>query len=117
MLIHFEKNLTRDSRQFTIFKKYISPNLLALGDFRRKIKSDIRERTDRQTDEFIWGGLGNLRFLQVYHTCIARLEIHHTMSKIIFKISHRSHFDFRNITLTSGVLVLTLLAIEYYSTI
>jgi len=33
------------------------------------------------------------------------------MSKIIIKILHRSHFDFRNITLTSGVLVLTLVAV------
>jgi len=38
-------------------------------------------------------------------------EIHHTLSKIDFKISHRSHFDFQNITLTSGVLVLTLVVI------
>jgi len=30
------------------------------------------------------------------------------MSKIVFKISHQSHFDFQNITLTLGVLVLTL---------
>ena len=33
------------------------------------------------------------------------------MSKIDFKISHRLHFDFQNITLTSGVLVLTLVVI------
>ena len=46
-----------------------------------------------------------------YHTCLARFEIHHTMSEIVFKILHRSHFDFRNITLTSGVLVLTLVVV------
>ena len=34
--------------------------------FRRIIKSYLTDgRTDRQTDELIWGGLGNLRFLQV----------------------------------------------------
>ena len=34
--------------------------------FRRIIKSDITDRRmDRQSDELIWGGLGNLRFLQV----------------------------------------------------
>jgi len=33
------------------------------------------------------------------------------MSNIVFKILHWSHFDFRNITLTSGVLVLTLVVI------
>ena len=31
--------------------------------FRRKLKSGSRK--DRMTDELIWGGLGNLRFLQV----------------------------------------------------
>jgi hypothetical protein len=33
--------------------------------FRRIINSDITQRTDSQTDELIWVGLGNLRFLQV----------------------------------------------------
>ena len=33
------------------------------------------------------------------------------MSKIVFKISHQLHFDFQNLTLTCGVLVLTLVVI------
>ncbi len=40
--------------------------IMGINIFRRKIKSDLSDRqTDRQTDELIWGGLGNLRFLQV----------------------------------------------------
>ena len=41
--------------------------------FRRIIKNDIRGRTDGLTDDLIWGGLGNLRFLQV------NTETHHTL--------------------------------------
>jgi hypothetical protein len=42
---------------------------------RRKIKSDLSDRlTDGRTDELIWGGLGNLRFLQEKHSLARGLE-------------------------------------------
>ncbi len=51
----FQKYLTRNLRQFTFFKEYFT-------------KLKVIRRTDGLTDKLIWGGLGNLRFLQVYGT-------------------------------------------------
>ena len=43
--------------------------------FRRIVKRDLTDRrTDEQTDELIWGGLGNLRFLQVYENHHIRIH-------------------------------------------
>ncbi len=61
--IHFEKYLTRDLRQFTCFKQYFTKSVGPRQLSTEKLK--VYFQTDRQTDELIWGGLGNLRFLQV----------------------------------------------------
>ena len=67
--IHFEKYLTRDSRQFTFFKQYFTKSV-GPGRFSAEKLKVISE--DGQTDKLIWGGLGNLQFLQVnYYTNVA----------------------------------------------
>ncbi len=69
MQIHFEKYLTRDLRQFTCFKQYFTKSVGPGQLSAEKLK--VYLQTDGQTDELIWGGLGNLRFLQVKYTCCA----------------------------------------------
>ncbi len=59
---HISKNTWLAIHVNLRFSNNISPNLLAWAIFCRIIKSYV---TDRQTDKLIWGGLGNLRFLQV----------------------------------------------------
>ena len=59
------KNTWLTIRENLCFLKNISPNLLGLGNFPQNIWKRSYRQTDRWTDKLIWGGLGNLRFLQV----------------------------------------------------
>jgi hypothetical protein len=49
-----------------IFKEYFTKSVGPGRLSAEKLKATFR--TDRQTDTLIWGGLGNLRFLQVYYS-------------------------------------------------
>jgi hypothetical protein len=58
----FRKIPDYNSRQFTFFKQYFTKSV-GPGRFSAE-NLKVESRNDRMTDELIWGGLGNLRFLQ-----------------------------------------------------
>ena len=60
----FRKIPDYNSRQFTFFKQYFTKSV-GPGRFSAE-NLKVESQTDRLTDELIWGGLSNLRFLQVY---------------------------------------------------
>ena len=60
----FRKIPDYNSRQFTFFKQYFTKSVGPGRFSAENLKVDDGQK-DGLTDELIWGGLGNLRFLQV----------------------------------------------------
>jgi hypothetical protein len=74
------------------FSKNIAPNLSGLSNFPQNNLIVSDGLTDGRTDELIWGGLGNLRFLQVKHSLARGLEEQRNFEELLTESVGRVHF-------------------------
>ena len=54
--------------------------------------------TDGMTDELIWGGLGNLRFLQVYKEALKQSDYHEFVKAMAHKVNDHKTQDHWTLT-------------------